>query len=153
MGIPAFDPVTGYLPPGLHDATIDEVSEAFGFSAGRRELLANLEWIARALFAAGVEDLRIDGSFVTDKPEPADIDGFWVDGPGVRWNEIPRPLKDFRAIPDPASDELKFPMWFRWRVELYVHPHHGTFAPGDFPHYFSHSRDGVPRGYVRVVPG
>lgn len=150
--IPGFDPVTGYLPPGLYLATIDEIGRRLGFTQKRHQLIASLELAVRWLFDAGVTDLRIDGSFVTEKPEPGDIDGFWVMDDNVRLSEIPPILLDFSTVPDPASGKLKFPMWFQLGIELYVHPLMGGFQAGDLPEFFSHSRDGIPRGYIQVLP-
>ena len=152
MPIPAFDPGTGYLPPGLHKSTVAEIRQHLGFTLKRRQLIASLEQAARWLFGAGVTDLRIDGSFVTEKPEPGDIDGFWVLDERVRVEAIPPLLLDFSTVPDPTSGKPKFPMWFQMGIELYVHPHMGGFEAGDLPEFFSHSRDGTPRGYVQVIP-
>lgn len=152
MTIPDFDPTTGYLPPGLYEATVPQIQRRLGFTTRRRWLVANLGEVARMLFAAGVTDLRVDGSFVTEKPDPGDIDGFWTLDEGVRFDDVPAVLKDFSLLRDPHSGKPKFPMWHRYGIELYLHPHMGGFEPGDLPEFFSHSRDGVARGYVRVVP-
>lgn len=152
MTIPPFEPATGYLPPGLYDADIHEIRRKLGFSPRRRALVSNLEEVANALFAAGVTDLRIDGSFVTEKPEPGDIDGFWVWNDSVRMDDIPTVLQDFSLVPDPATGKPKFPMWYQYGIELYIHPFMGGLRQGDLPEFFSHSRDGVERGYIRVVP-
>jgi hypothetical protein len=152
MAIPDFDPRTGYLPPGLHEATLGDIQWRLGSTTRRRWLVANLAEVARLLFDAGVRDLRIDGSFVTEKPDPGDIDGFWIVDAEVRFEEIPSVLLDFSLVPDPGSGKPKFPMWHRYGLELFLHPMMGGFAPGDLPTFFSHSRDGVERGYLRVVP-
>lgn len=153
MSIPSFESETGYLPVGLHEATIEEIRQKLGFSEKRRYLIASLEQAAKSLFAAGVTDLRVDGSFVTEKPEPGDIDGFWVAHEGVRFQDIPPLLLDFNVVVDPSGGKPKFPMWFKWGIELFVHPYMGGFEAGDLPEFFSHSRDGVARGYIRVIPG
>jgi len=151
MPIPLFDPETGYLPPGLHEATLAEVRAVLGFTPKRLRLVDGLEWAATRLFAAGVRDLRIDGSFVTAKPEPGDIDGFWVWETAVDMTAIPPILLDFSRVNDPAGREPKFPMWFQLGVELFIHPIMWAKPDADFPSFFSHSRDGVERGYVRVI--
>lgn len=153
MPIPSFEPETGYLPTGLYDATLDEVRERLGFSPKRLNLISNLAWAAQELWAAGVDDLRIDGSFVTEKPVPGDIDGFWVWHDGIDFERIPPILRDWSRIPDPISGKPKYPMWYRLGIELLVHPVMMGTATIDLPTFFSHSRDAVPRGYVRVIPG
>jgi uncharacterized protein DUF6932 len=63
--IPAFDPATGALPPGDHRATLEEIASRFGFTPRRRWLLKGLRTPVGAFWAAGNEDIFIDGSFYT----------------------------------------------------------------------------------------
>lgn len=72
--IPALDPATGALPPGDHRATLEEIGNRFGFTV-RRWLLKGLRAAVRAFWVAGIEQIFIDGSFCTDKPDPGDVDG------------------------------------------------------------------------------
>jgi len=77
MAIPAFT-ATGDLPPGIHAATLKEVLARFsGETTRRRAVGARLERIVGIAHAAGhVARLVVFGSFVTDKPEPNDVDVF-----------------------------------------------------------------------------
>jgi hypothetical protein len=66
----------GLLPPGVHDATIDEISAAFGTNAVRAHLLAEFRRFLRERLipiGAGL-DLYVCGSFLSDKVSPGDID-------------------------------------------------------------------------------
>jgi hypothetical protein len=65
----------GYLPEGLYFASETEVLFRFGSSNRRRRLLALRlrRWIELARLVGAIR-LLIDGSFVTAKPEPHDID-------------------------------------------------------------------------------
>lgn len=77
MPIPALD-AHGLLPVGLHDCTIDEVEERFGqFTRSDRRVAlmkqlraycGELRRVVQASF------LVVDGSFVTSKDEPGDVD-------------------------------------------------------------------------------
>ena len=72
--IPAFDD-NGYLPAGLHPATLAEVAERFGTeSEVRRVQLESLRWLVDLAQRAGVERLVVNGSFTTDVLEPNDVD-------------------------------------------------------------------------------
>jgi hypothetical protein len=72
--IPAFND-QGYLPPGLHRATLEELEERFGReSEVRRAQMESLRWLADAARRAGVKRLVVNGSFVTDAIEPNDVD-------------------------------------------------------------------------------
>jgi hypothetical protein len=79
--VPAFDPASGNLPPGVHEATWHEVVERYGYSVHRRALLDGLLDAFRILRAVGCTRVYLDGSFVTAKREPGDFDVCWeVDG-------------------------------------------------------------------------
>jgi hypothetical protein len=94
MAIPDFDAATGNLPPGIHDATWDEVMAAFGSSARRAQLLDGLYRALQALRAAGCPRVYIDGSFATSKASPGDFDGCW-EAQGVDWNRLDPVLRAF----------------------------------------------------------
>ena len=70
----------GYLPEGLHLATEAEALFRFGTSTRQRQRLA-LQLRRWVLLARCVEAKRffVDGSFVTAKPEPNDLDAvIWI---------------------------------------------------------------------------
>jgi hypothetical protein len=73
-GIPPFRP-DGYLPIGIHLATEVEVTFRFGTPSRRRHrlMLRLRRWIELGR-AVGAQRLLLDGSFVTAKMEPNDID-------------------------------------------------------------------------------
>ena len=77
MPIPNLEP-SGFLPPGIHDCTLSELRERFGTFQGsdlRSKLFAKLEeFIAEAKRSGIVRGLIVNGSFVTAKLAPNDID-------------------------------------------------------------------------------
>jgi len=75
--ITPFEPDTGNLPPGIHQATWDEVVARYGYTPRRRQLLAGLDVALAALRFAGCRRAYLDGSFVTSKRDPADYDACW----------------------------------------------------------------------------
>lgn len=68
----------GLLPPGVHDCTLEEVQEVFGRfqrSDRRLRLTSQLGDYADLTRRAGIgSHLYLDGSFVTAKEEPGDVD-------------------------------------------------------------------------------
>jgi len=77
MAIPPLNR-TGELPPGGHKTSLARVRKRFGHSSAQREeLMHGLEEAAGNLKAAGVQTIWINGSFVTSKKEPNDVDGCW----------------------------------------------------------------------------
>ncbi len=65
------------LPPGVHDATLTEVEQRFATNKKRKALFRGLVQGCKALKAAGCSVVYLDGSFVTDKPNPKDYDVCW----------------------------------------------------------------------------
>lgn len=71
----------GLLPQGLHPATLEEVLERFGGNERREQLLTGLVEALGLLRAAGCRRVYVNGSFVTSKERPNDIDACWdIDG-------------------------------------------------------------------------
>ena len=77
MPIPALN-ADGLLPAGLFDCTLLELRVRFGVFRGsdqRPRLFARLEELALLMRSSGLfQALILDGSFVTAKPVPNDID-------------------------------------------------------------------------------
>ena len=76
----ALPPLTenGELPPGVHPASLRELLDRFGVGSAQRKALAlrlaRVYGVAQA--RAQLERFVIFGSFVTNKPEPNDVDVF-----------------------------------------------------------------------------
>src|SRR4051812_22441896 len=77
MPIPSLTPA-GMLPEGVHDCSLVEIAERFGRfqqSDRRCRLFERLDSYIREAKASGVvKAIIVDGSFVTDKDAPSDID-------------------------------------------------------------------------------
>jgi hypothetical protein len=72
--IPPFNE-NGYLPPGIHKASLDEIAERFGWqSEVRRAQMESLRWLMNLVEKLDVLRLILNGSFVTDDMEPNDVD-------------------------------------------------------------------------------
>ena len=65
----------GYLPPGIHSATLEEIARRFGVESEiRRVQMDSLRWMVELAWRAGVLRIVLNGSFVTNIPEPNDVD-------------------------------------------------------------------------------
>lgn len=77
MPIPDFNEL-GLLPEGLHTATLDEIRQRFGrptLSNRRYELFQGLRELLDELAGSQIVDhIIVNGSFVTEKQDPGDID-------------------------------------------------------------------------------
>lgn len=75
----------GYLPPGIHAATMDTIVQRFGTGSETREAQGqSLQWLLPLCRPAGISRWLINGSFVTDVVEPNDVDCVLLQGPSFR---------------------------------------------------------------------
>src|ERR1700734_896085 len=119
--IPAFDPATGALPPGDHRATLGEIGSRFGFTPRRSWLLKGLRAAVKAFWLAGIEDIFIDGSFCTDKADPGDVDGYWVEPDDGVYDRIDPYWIELEMILVPQMRKWKWRKWGGSRCRI-LHP-------------------------------
>lgn len=138
--IPAVDPKTGYLPPGLHATPWDVIVPCFGTNGHRSRLIAGLLAALRNLAVAGCTSVLLDGSFVSEKELPQDYDGAW-DIAGVDPNLLDPVLLDF--------SNGRAAMKSKYLGELF--PASATAAPGVlYRDFFMTDRNGVPKGVLQI---
>jgi hypothetical protein len=79
--IPSFVIVPGalwpLLPPGIHDASMEEVYKRYAINNLRQVLFGGFKNAVENIFTAGCPQVFLDGSYVTAKPEPGDYDALW----------------------------------------------------------------------------
>lgn len=133
----------GVLPPGIHEASWDELEATYGYSLHRRRLLQGLRRAAKSLAQAGCRTLYIDGSFTTSKQVPGDFDACW-DAGGVDPNLVDPVLLDFTNLR--AAQKAKF------GGELFVAQHPAVSPPrfSIFLDFFQQTKDGVPKGIIAI---
>lgn len=76
--IPTFD-ADGFLPIGIHQATLSEFEQRFSTNTVRRRIFNGFLTLINDLKGIGCKNVFIDGSFVTTKEHPKDIDVCWDD--------------------------------------------------------------------------
>jgi len=131
--IPPFDD-SGWLPPGVHRATLAEIEDRFGRQSElRRVQMESVRWMVELAVRAGVQRIVLNGSFVTDIIEPNDVDCVLLvpEGPGgetVAAEQLEQglPFLDLAIVGQPDFEEL---------VDV-------TFAS---------DRHGVPKGVIEVI--
>ncbi|MDA1190176.1 MAG: hypothetical protein O3A46_00670 [Candidatus Poribacteria bacterium] len=87
----------GFLQPGVHDCSLEELRERFGMFDGtdrRRQLFDALsDYAEEARNVSIVGSMIVDGSFVTVKQEPEDIDLILVTTRAAPDSELLRPFE------------------------------------------------------------
>ena len=139
--IPSFDE-GGNLPPGIHQATWDEIVERYATNERRGQQVDGLRSAIESLRAAGCSRVYLDGSFVTDKMVPGDFDACW-EGRGVDPDLLDPVLLDFSHRR--AAQKAKY------GGELF--PAEVAAEPGGtrFLDYFQRDRaTGEPKGIVAI---
>ena len=139
MSIPALQ-VNGELPLGEHQASLDELEAVFGSSSDRRKyLMRGLREAVGNFVLSGVRTIWIDGSFVTDKEEPDDIDGCW---------EF-TPLVDVEKL-DPSFLGSRKEMKTKYGLDFFIANIIEAGSGLPFPEFFQVNRDGDPKGIIVV---
>jgi hypothetical protein len=142
MTIPALQE-NGELPPGEHQASLDEIELIYGISNDRRKLLMRgLRDAANNFELSGVKTIWIDGSFITDKEEPNDIDGCWAYQPEVN-RETLDPV--FLGSRKEMKDKYGLDFFIASIIEM------GSGLP--FPKFFQVNRDGTKKGIIVIKLG
>jgi hypothetical protein len=172
--------ISGLLPAGDHVQTITELRQSYlvtGEGIGlpgwdqswRAKLVDNLELFVRQLWQVGVERIFVNGSFVTAKPDPGDVDAYYEceatqyprilvgllqAAPRLPWDLLRRRI-------DPTSGVLKPQMWHEYRVEIFPHftDHPQPTGVRDergsnlyFPTLFRRDKEtGRPKGVIQII--
>lgn len=109
MAIPSLDP-DGLLPTGIHRATVEEILERFGTGSDRRrDLGIRLDQLIALARHVRARRMLVDGSFVTSKLEPGDLDiVVWLDDYYVQLLEAQDASAQMleRLIVSRSSDDL-----------------------------------------------
>ena len=131
--IPPFND-SGYLPPGLHAATLAQIEDRFAHQSElRRVQMESIRWMVDLAVRAGVQRIVLNGSFVTDIMEPNDVDCVLLVGPGFPRNAA-------------AETEILGGLPF---LDI------ALVGPADFDDFvndlFAADRLGAPKGMIEVV--
>jgi hypothetical protein len=170
----------GLLEPGDFPMTIQELRQSLlvegelwihDWDRGwRRELVDNLEILVMDLWDVGIEHIFIDGSFVTCKGRPNDVDGFFLVKNKEQLEEIYYQLNQLNPVWewhhsfrtwDHRTNKNQLPMWHTHHVELfpsckgiYAGKNDPLGQPIPFPDYFRIDKDSLlPKGIVKIEKG
>jgi hypothetical protein len=132
----------GLLPPGDYPMNLNDLKKSLLLVGPtgivwdrewRLKLVQNLYIMVNQIWAVGITEVFINGSFVEMKPHPNDIDGYFVtDVISIATGDLQRELN--RLEPDKiwtwdrisrrpyrGYAKKQLPMWHKYRVELYPH--------------------------------
>ncbi|WP_425266953.1 DUF6932 family protein [Amycolatopsis circi] len=142
MGLPAFDE-HGNLVPGVHGVTWAEVKEAYGYNPKRRLILDGLREVLDRLEERSAVRVWVDGSFVTTKLRPRDVDVVYEPPPGAITSE-------WGILSWPRRDQLKK----LYHVDLLPFPGNERSRLGrpiTITEFFQVDRDGNKKGIIELT--
>ena len=115
---------------------MEAIEKRLGFTPRRRWLLKGLRAAVQAFWAADIAEVYIDGSFCTEKPDPDDIDGYWIEPGAEVYERIDPYWIDFSLVLAPAVRKWKSRMWIDHGLEFFIHPAMQAGPEESFPEFF-----------------
>jgi len=130
----------GNLPAGIYESSLTCIEKRFGLNSKKRISLFKdfhnfLELITP--FKTNIKRLILDGSFVTSKETPGDIDCIMIIENGFRFTpDIVEKLCDSKKL---------------YNIHLFMFEEKNTERYRDILNIFSKDRDLKPKGLVEVI--
>ena len=140
MPIPEFVEPSGYLPPGRHLATWNEIVDRFSTNPHRTALSRMLFEALRMLSKAGCRQVWINGSYVTDKERPGDVDVLY-DAWALRPNELDQLFRSETAATRADRNKIYGGDYF---------PVYDDELDGALISHFETDRSDIPKGIVQL---
>jgi hypothetical protein len=141
--VPDFD-LNGNLPPGVYEVSLGEIEHRFTWNDRRKKLFEGLRAAINNLSQANVKRVWIDGSFVTNKDAPNDIDGCWESDKDVDADKIDPVFLDMYP-PRKAMKE-------KYGVDFLISGVLIADSPGNtIEDFFQIDRDGNKKGILLYV--
>jgi hypothetical protein len=135
----------GLLPPGIHETDLEDLREKMGWSRKRSALLEGIEEALELIAACGVVRVYLDGSFVTDKDRPNDIDGCYDLAEHVTAEDLGRLAPIFPPNPSNRAEAKR-----RFGVDLFPAAAMELGSGQPFLRFFQTDREGRERGVLSV---
>lgn len=131
---------SGILSPGVHYATWDELTERFGINKHRLSLLDGLKQGLNLLIEYGCKEACINGSFVTNKVLPADIDVCY-DNTYMKWKKFIKEHPEFVDVKNGPKIQKQ-----KYGCEFYAY----NAFEDDILRIFQYDRDNNLKGIVKL---
>jgi hypothetical protein len=142
--IPAFEK-EGYLPAGIHTATLDEVEARFANTIWRKELFKHLLKLIEDLKTIGCTAVYLDGSFSTIKRVPGDMDICWEDT-GIDYDTAEKIMPILFDYYSPRKNQQD-----TYKADIF--PANLDNTPGEpFLEFFQRDKaTGNPKGIIKII--
>jgi hypothetical protein len=133
----------GLLKPGVYKLNIAEVQKFFGsLNSKRVELFNGLFKALKNMKNSGIKNVYIDGSFITTKEQPNDIDGCWDYENNIDLNILDSVFLDFKNSRKNMKLKYGVDFFIANTIEL------GSGMP--FVKFFQSTREGEQKGIILI---
>jgi hypothetical protein len=143
--IPDFAPDEDFLIPGIHEVTWQEFVDKFGYTEQRVDLIKGLMKAVTDLRSCGCIVIYVDGSFVTKKLSPNDIDVCWDRaGVDIYRLEVVHPVFVDDYTPGRQRQKAKY------KCEFFQAQWKDTGSGKYFLDLFQQSKEDKPKGILQI---
>jgi hypothetical protein len=130
----------GNLPAGIYKESIDDIEKRFGLNSKKRiSLFKNFHNFLKLIipFKTNIKQFILDGSFVTAKENPGDIDCIILIKNNTRFTP---------EIVDKLVNAKKL-----YNIHLFIHEERNIKKYNDLLAFFSRNRNLKPKGVIEVI--
>lgn len=132
---------SGLLPVGIYPTTWSELIEKFGINEHRLKLLEGLKKGLNLLQQYGCTEACVDGSFVTNKPFPNDVDVCY-DNTRMNWKKFIKDHPEFNDVKNGSKIQKE-----KYQSEFYPY----NAFEDSILQFFQFDRDHNPKGIVKLI--
>lgn len=142
-----FEPL---LQPGIHDITKNDLSNHFVTpflnQVKRIQLIERFNYLIEKVELIGIPfEIWINGSFVTNKEEPNDIDIVFFFDP-AKANSLPADKKIL--LEEVANNSFSK---YRYNCDVYFIPNDNQVLRSYWRGWFGYTRSETPKGFARIT--
>jgi len=146
--VPTFNK-EGALPLGEHEISLAEFEQVFVYNERRREIFNKFLKLIDDLRTINCSLIYVDGSYVTDKEEPGDIDVCWHEDEFIDWDRL---KKELLILLD-----LEYPRHWQqlvYSADVFPANVYDSNAKKLFKDFFQqHKETGNPKGIIKIKIG
>ena len=135
----------GFLPPGIHVATLYEFENRFANTVWRKGLFEYLIKLINDLRLINCQAIYVDGSYVTTKRVPSDLDICWDDS-GMNYDYVEMKLPILFDLDYPRTNQQLI-----YRSDIFPAYLYEANSKKYFIDFFQQDKNtGLPKGIIKI---
>jgi hypothetical protein len=137
----------GVLPEGEHKMSLEEFKDRFVFNQKRAVIFSGLKLLIKDLKSIGCKTIYVDGSYVTNKEEPNDVDVCWDDEGEIDWDLL---ISDFPILGDLEPPRLS--QQRKYCADIFpANILHGSSGKLFKDFFKTNKETGNPKGIIKIA--